>query len=488
MSSTSAAHRSGQPGLLSGALGLFADTVASVANVAPSSSVAFTLALLVSFAGLASPLSVLVAGILMLLCAAGYSRFNDWTAHAGAPYVWIGSAVRPFLGYGIGITAILACTLANIGNITLAGTYLLTGVIAPGATFSNFVVWIVSAVVMAAVVFLAVRGIRPTIAVQIGIIALEYTIVVLFVILALRREFAGGAGVTAPSLQAFMVGTSPTGWSGLANAAVICGFLYAGWEAPLILSEESKSPNFNPGRGALLGTAFLVVWYTFLTIIFQGVASQKDILANGTDVLAYTGNLLLPQPWARLLPIAVFSAVFATTQMQLSESARIAYAMGRDRLLPGALGIVHHAFRTPWVATVALGCIPPIFLIPYLLNSGATTAIGYAISADGLVYLFMYFAVAVACVWYYRKVLMSSTGNLLFTGVAPLVGGLGVLGLFFWGLKSMTPQVSVVAGVLVALCVASGIVMALVLRNHPYFKQRSVAHEVGTPTQIGSVE
>ena len=95
-------------GLKAGALGLFGDTIASVANVAPSSSVAFTLALLVSFAGLASPLAVLIAGILMLLCAAGYSRFNDWTAHAGAPYVRLGAAVKPYIGYRLGIMAIVA--------------------------------------------------------------------------------------------------------------------------------------------------------------------------------------------------------------------------------------------------------------------------------------------------------------------------------------------------------------------------------------------
>ena len=486
--STSAQHGPGQPGLLSGAIGLFGDTIASVANVAPSSSIAFTLALLVSFAGLASPLAVLVAGILMLLCACGYSRFNDWTAHAGAPYIWIGSAVKPVLGYGMGIMAIVASTVANIGNITLAGTYLLSGVFSPGTTFPNFVVWIVSAVVMAAVVFLTIRGIRPTIAVQFAIIAFEYTIVIIFVILALRREFGGlGPGVSAPSIQDFLVGTSPNGFSGVANAGVICGFLYAGWEVPLILSEESRRPNFNPGRGAILGVIFLTIWYTFLTLVFEGVASQKEILANGTDVLAYAGNLLMPQPWARLLPLAVFSAVFATTQLQLAESARIAYAMGRDRLLPAGLGIVHHAFHTPWVATLVLGCIPPLFLIPYLASSAATTAIGYVISADGMIYLVMYFAIAVGCVWYYRKVLTSSLGNLLLTGVAPLVGGLSMLGLFIFGLTTQIPQVRIVAGAIVALCVVSGFVAIALLKGHPYFAQKTVAHEAGTTAQAGGV-
>ncbi len=484
MSSNTGGTGTQHTGLKAGALGLFGDTIASVANVAPSSSVAFTLALLVSFAGLASPLAVFVAGILMLLCAAGYSRFNDWTAHAGAPYVWLGAAVKPYIGYGLGIMAIVACTVANIGNITLGGTYLLSGVISPGGTFPNILVWAVSALFMAAVVFLAIRGIRPTIVVQMTIIGFEYAIVILFVILALHREIGGlAAGVHAPSLSEFAFGTSPNGFSGIADAGVICGFLYAGWEVPLILSEETTKPNFNPGRGAILGVIFLTIWYTFLTMVFEGVAPQSEILTHGTDVMAYAGSLLAPEPWSQLLPLAVFSAVFATTQMQLTESARITYAMGRDGLLPRLFGRIHGVFQTPWVACLILGCIPPLFLIPYLVSSGATTAIGYIISADGLIYLVMYFAVAVGCVWYYRKVLTSSIGNLLITGVAPLVGGFGVLGLFILGLTTQTPQVAIVAGVAVALCIISGFVAFGVMRQHPYFKQQSVAHELTTPSQ-----
>jgi amino acid transporter len=177
--------------------------------------------------------------------------------------------------------------------------------------------------------------------------------------------------------------------------------------------------------------------------------------------------------------------VFATTQLQLAGSARIAYAMGRDHLLPASLGIIHRAFRTPWVATVLLGCIPPLALIPYLFNSTATTAIGYVISADGLIFLAMYFAVAVGCVWYYRKVLTSSIGNLLVTGVAPLIGGFGMLFLFIFGLTTQGPQVAIVGGVIVGLCVVSGFVAMAVLPGNPYFKQKSVAHEAGTIAQVG---
>lgn len=466
--------------LLANAVGLAGDWVASVANVAPSSSVAFTLALLVSFAGLASPLAVLVAGVGMLLAALGYSRLNNWKPHAGAPYIWVAQAVQPILGFATGILAIMAATVANIGNITLAGTYLL-GIISPGTTFPKILVWLVSAVIMGIVIYVAVRGIRPSIVVQTSIILYEYAIVILFVILALVREIVTkAAGTHAPSLAAFSVHTSPSGFAGLANAAVICGFLYAGWEAPLVLGEESQKPHFNPGRAALLGVVFLTIWYTFLVIVFQGVASPARILTAKTDILTYAGQVLLGRGWGRLLSVAVLSAVFGTAQIQLVESSRVTFAMARDHLFAPAIARIHRRFRSPWVAALLLGVIPPLALIPYLVSAGATTAIGYIISADGLLYLLMYFIIAAACVWYYRNYLRTSTKNLVVSGLLPLAGALFNLLVFVYGLIKQAHQVSIVAGVLVALCFVWA-VAARFISKAPYFTQATVAHAAEKP-------
>jgi amino acid transporter len=479
MSST--APRSEHPTLLANAISLGGDWVASVANVAPTSTVAFTLAALVAFAGLASPLAVVVAGIAMLLVAIGYSRLNNWKPHAGAPFIWVGETVSPVLGYATGILAILAATVANIGNIALAGTYLL-GIIGPGSTFSNALVWVLSTAIMALVVYIAVRGIRPSIRVQTAIITFEYAVVILFVLLTLKREIIDHAvGTTAPSFAAFSIHTSPTGLAGIVGALVICGFLYAGWEAPLVLGEESKNAHFNPGRAAILGVIFLTVWYTFLIVVFQGVDTQAAIAKNGTDFLGYAGRLLLPDPWGRLLSLAVLSAVFATTQMQLTESSRIAFAMARDRLLPSGLASVQHLFRTPWVAAIVLGVIPPLALIPYLANTTASTAITNVISADGLLYLVMYAIIAFACVWYYRKLLSTGTRNFLVSGLLPLVGGLANLGIFAYGLATQTAVVSIVAGALCVACVVWALIARAVGGSLPYFTRKVTAHDVAAP-------
>ena len=123
-------------GLRANAIGLGGDVIVAVANVAPSSAVAFTLAFLLTTTGLASPLVVLIVGALMLCVTLGYAN-NRWKPSAGAPYVWVGEAVSPSLGIGTGLLSALGATLFNIGNITLAGAYLLF-VVSPSTTFRNW--------------------------------------------------------------------------------------------------------------------------------------------------------------------------------------------------------------------------------------------------------------------------------------------------------------------------------------------------------------
>ena len=458
-------------GLKANAVSLGGDFIISIANVAPSSSVAFTLALLVGFTGSTSPLAVIVVGIAMLLVSMGYASLNRWKASAGAPYVWVGEAITPSVGYGTGFLNALTSTLANVGNITLAGAYLLF-VISPTHTFAKPVTWIVATAIMGVLLWLSIRGIQPTVWVQIAFVVIEYTAVVAFVILALIHEASHQGGATLPSLSNFTVSGAVGGvggFKGLAEAAVVCGFLYLGWEATAVLGEESTKQKINPGRAMMMGTGFLTLWYTFLILVFQGVSGQKDVLAHGTDVLAYAGTLLVPGFLGRALPLAVLIAVLGTSQIQMVEPSRVLYAMARDRLIPGFFGFMHRAHQTPWAALIVLAAIPPLVLIPYLASSSANKAIGYVISATGMLGLFMYFVIALSSVWFYRSELGRSVGTALARGVLPLAGGLFMGVIFFYGLTTQAPAVAWVSVAGVALVYVLGLV---VRRVAPRFAKR----------------
>lgn len=483
MPTDTAAHE--EAGLKADAVGLFGDFIASIATVAPSSSVAFTLALLLGFTGYASPLAVIVVGVAMLFVAVGYANLNRWRAHAGAPYVWVSEAVAPAIGIGTGLLNALTSTLANVGNITLAGVYLLF-VLAPSSTFSKPVTWIVATVIMAVLAWLAIRGIRPTVWLQVVFVVIEYAAVISFVVLALIREAAHTGGARLPGISDFTISHSVGGvggFKGLAEAAVVCGFLYLGWEATANLGEESTKRKVNPGRAMMLGTGFLTLWYAFLIAVFQGIASQHVVLEHGSDVLGYAGTLLVPGFWGRALPFAVLIAVLGTTQMQMTEASRVLYAMARDRLWPRVFALISRVHQTPWAGLLILAVIPPVILIFYLANSSAGKAIGYVISATGMLGLFMYFVIAISSVWFYRAQLRGSVGSFLLVGVLPLIGGLFMGVIFFYGLTTQARPVAWVSLAGVILVYVLGVVIRRTAKSSPFFDDIAARRR---PAAVGS--
>ena len=449
-----------QGGLRANAIGLGGDVIVAVANVAPSSAVAFTLALLLTLTGLASPLVVLVVGVLMLCVTLGYAAMNRWRPSAGAPYVWVGEATTPSLGIGTGLLSAVGATLFNIGNITLAGAYLLF-VVSPSSTFPKAVTWLIAAAIMAILLWLSIRGLRPSVVVQTTLIVIEYVSVITFVILALIHEAGGSGGATLPSWSDFSLSSNIGGIHGLANAGVTCAVLYAGWEAVSVVGEESTKPRQNPGRAMIGSVAFLIVWFTGLIMGFQVISSQKTVLAHGGDVLAYAGSLLAPGIWGRILPLAVLIAVIGTTQLQMTEASRLLYAFARDRLLPSFLGKISKKHQTPWAALTVLGLIPPIFLIPYLASSSFFNVITHIISSGGELYLFMYFVVAASSVWFYRSQLTRSGRSMLVGGILPLFGGALMLILCIYG---MTTEAGVVTGVALGIIIASYVAAFIIVR------------------------
>jgi amino acid transporter len=471
-----------QGGLRANAIGLGGDIIVAVANVAPSSAVAFTLALLLTLTGLASPLVVLVVGLLMLCVTLGYAAMNRWRPSAGAPYVWVGEATTPSLGIGTGLLSAVGATLFNIGNITLAGAYLLF-VVSPSTTFPKVVTWLIAAAIMAILLWLSIRGLRPSVVVQTTLIVIEYVSVITFVILALIHEAGGSGGATLPSWSDFSLSSNIGGIHGLANAGVTCAVLYAGWEAVSVVGEESTKPRQNPGRAMIGSVAFLIVWFTGLIMVFQGISSQKTVLAHGGDVLAYAGSLLAPGIWGRILPLAVLIAVIGTTQLQMTEASRLLYAFARDRLLPNFLGKISKKHQTPWAALTVLGLIPPIFLIPYLASSSFFNVITHIISSGGELYLFMYFVVAASSVWFYRSQLTKSGRSMLVGGVLPLVGGALMLILCIYG---MTTEAGVVTGVALGIIIASYVAAFIIVRvakSSPFLEelQRRRAEGISGP-------
>ena len=84
------------------------------------------------------------------------------------------------------------------------------------------------------------------------------------------------------------------------------------------------------------------------------------------------------------------------------------------------------------------------------------------ISASGMLGLFMYFVIALSSVWFYCSELRRSLGVAVVRGVLPLIGGLFMGVIFFYGLTTQAPAVAWVSVAGVALVYVLAIVVRAV--------------------------
>jgi amino acid transporter len=292
------------PGLAQRSVGLKGDWIASVTNVAPTAATTLTMAALIGAAGLGSPLALLIAGAAMLCCAVAYHRLDAWQANACAPVHWVARGLSPIIGFGVGILVLMTALTSNIGNITLIGSTVLS-LVAPSQMNDKPLTWVVATVICAAVVAIAVIGVKTTIRFQGWIVAGEYAIILVLAIWGLTRELTShAAGITAPSWSWFTTSHSPGGSTGLIAGVVIATFLLGGWDSPIYLGDEQRHKK-DPGRSVLLSITFCTLWVIFLFVCLQGLAPAKDITANSANVLPYlAGTLASGKAFADLVAIA----------------------------------------------------------------------------------------------------------------------------------------------------------------------------------------
>jgi len=114
--------------------------------------------------------------------------------------MWIARTIRPVAGLAVGFAVILMTLVANIGNITLFGPYLL-GIIYPSHQGSAILQWLCTAAATGLVLYIAIEGVRRAIRFQTIVVWIEYAIIVAFVVGLFVAEYTGHPGTTHPHLS-----------------------------------------------------------------------------------------------------------------------------------------------------------------------------------------------------------------------------------------------------------------------------------------------
>ncbi|HEY4439409.1 MAG TPA: APC family permease [Candidatus Elarobacter sp.] len=331
-------------------LGLRDLIVVAAAAMGPAFSLATTMAAMIAAAGRWTWLALVIVTVLMAMVAIGYRRLGEKIGDAGSSYTWIRAAFGPEAGaYGAWVL-LVANFFALAATAIPAATYTLD-LVAPALAASPLAVAIVASLWTLASAVVLWIGLRPTATLAFGLLAAE------IVILA-AAAFVSSAH---PRPDAVAFTNLPLQWTGLLGAIIVGIWMIDGWEVSASTAEEAQGTPSSPGIGGLAGLALTAVVLIAAVLAFARIGSAAGFDAHQSDALAYVGGLLGGR-WPLLLGVTVLVSLAASLQTTLVYLSRSVLAMGRDRVLPGALGRLDQR-EEPAAAIVLITVLSVVFCL-----------------------------------------------------------------------------------------------------------------------------
>lgn len=302
----------------------------------------------------AIPVAFAAVAAVLGLFSVGYVAMARHVTNAGAFYTYVTHG----LGRPAGVAASLVAVLAyNALQIALYGGL---GMAAAGLLGGAWWAW-----ALAAWAFVAVLGVlRVDLNGRILAILLVAEIVVVLVYdAAALAHPAGGridlatlspAGLTEPGVGAVLV-------------LAITGFI--GFEAAAVFSEETKNPRRTVPVATYLAVTLIAVLYAGSSWAMSVATGAERIVAvaqrDGTETIFRLAQAQLGGTMVHIGHVLFLTSLVAALLSFHNAVARYLFALGRERVLPAALGRTGRLTGAPKVASLAQSGLALTVILAY---------------------------------------------------------------------------------------------------------------------------
>ena len=319
----------------------------------------------------------LIGGLLSFCGAVGYAELATTYPEQGGDLVYLTKAYGRWAGFLFGWLQTLVVWPGDIAVMAFVFAAYAENLIGsrwfgkPG----------IAAVAVAVLTVVNVAGVRSGVRTQNVLTVAKVIGVSLVIVVAL---FAPGADTTSVEEPA-QIEPVP-----LAIALILVLFSFGGWNETAFVAAEVRKPQRNIVRAMVLGMAGVTVIYLAVNASFLRVLGF-DGLATSQAVAAETVAKVFPDAAGSFVSALICLCALGAVNGLIFAGARIAYALGRDHRLFGALGTWSERTGTPVRALILLGSLAVVLILA--LGSFVDTVM-YTAAA---VYLF-YLATSVALI------------------------------------------------------------------------------------------
>src|ERR1700757_4326655 len=350
-----------------GALRLVDISASTMANIGPAYSFYFGAGFLFLTAGIAAPLTIIVAGIAIALLGNTLSQFSRAHPSTGGLISFVG---KTFGGTSAVVTALLCGAgyiIAISSVLAICGGYLSMVL---QYYFNVDIPWgIFSVVFTAGAMYMMFRGVAVSTKLAGLFFGFEMLVLIVVSVAALIKN--GGHLSAVP----FEPSHITNGFSGLAAGFPLAVYLFIGWENSAALAEETGNPRRNVPRAVFLSIAMMGVGYVlFAYATLTGFGYNATALA-GTTVPFITVAHNVLAGFAFFAYMAGLTSTLGVLIAAINSQARLIFNAGRERLLPAWLGKVDSRHQTPVNALYAFTGIAGFIIVVWLL--------GHLIGGDG---------------------------------------------------------------------------------------------------------
>jgi amino acid transporter/signal transduction histidine kinase len=389
----------------------------TMANIAPAMSFYFGFGFLALTAGVASPLTIIAAGVAIAFLGNTLAQFSRVHPSTGSFITFIGKAFGPTSAIATAVILITGYIIAIISVLVMSGgftTIFLNRYIPaiPTSTWPWFMIVFVS---IAA--FLMVRGIHISTRWAGIFFAFEMLVLVVVTVSALVHH-AGHL-----TLHPFDPRYLSNGFKGLGLGFPLAVYLFIGWENSAALAEETENPRRNVPRALFASVALMMVSYV--------VFAYATVEGFGENVAALSAS---PIPFITVadsvLGVLAFFAYLAGVTSTLAcliaavnSQSRLLFNAGREGLLPAWVGRVYARRQTPVNALLTFTGIGFVLVFAWSFGQhiDPVTLFAEASTLGTILVVAVYFVANLALPVFYRKHYPDQM-SLVWHLIIPLVG------------------------------------------------------------------
>jgi amino acid transporter len=412
-----------------------------LAAAAPLTAAAGVLPLSILFSQNSSaPVYFIVATLLLIVFAVGYTALSRYVTDAGAFYAYIRAGLGRVAGNAAAMLALGAYTLTVVALAVYAGPFA-SSLVATFTSWSDSPWWLWSGVCWALLALLGYRNIDLSSKVLAVLLILEMAVLVVLGFAVFASGGAQGFDATALSpVEAFGHGAPASGimW------AVLC---FVGFEATAVFRGEARNPARTIPR-ATFGAAILIgALYVFVSLAIVmgfGTADVVDVVSADPAAVLFALADQYVGPWfSTVLNVLLLSSIFACALSFHNVVTRYQLTMGSTGLLPAYVGRVHGAHRVPSNASLVLSVLTLVAIaLAALLNLDPVLQVfGPLIGVLGFAVLTMMAAASISAIVYFARSRANRPGFFVWL-IAPALATLGLL----WVLVMSLANIEVITG------------------------------------------